>query len=160
MYKIEIKTKENFRDARGEYYLYEIISMGFDNVKKVKYCPLYIIKGDISDGEAEIIARQLLIDEITEDYSIKKENEILSPIKVGGAIEVWYKKGVTDTVAQSVQKAVKDLGIDKKIEVNTGHKYYLFGDISDEDLALMAEKLFANTLIQGYEIENHALQRN
>jgi phosphoribosylformylglycinamidine synthase len=65
-------------------------------------------------------------------------------------VDVWYKKGVTDTVSESVIKAVKDLGIEKEIKVKTGHRYRLYGKVSQTVLNNIAMKLLANTLVQEY----------
>lgn len=152
MFKIEIKTKEGFKDVRGEHILSDINAIGISCVSKAQYSPLYIIEGDIDFANAEIIAKELLTDKITENYSINNEEKNSF---AAGSVEVWYKKGVTDTTSQSIIKAVKDLGIDKQIKVKTGHKYYLYGKISKDILNEIAVKLLANTLIQEYKIENY-----
>ena len=102
--------------------------------------------------EAKTIAAELLSDKITEMPKVRfvksgKEEKNAD----ASVIEVWFKKGVTDTVAESVVKAVKDLGIMKEISVKTGHKYYLYDEISGAQLDKIAVKLLANTLIQEYK---------
>jgi phosphoribosylformylglycinamidine synthase len=133
--------------------LSKIYSMHINGIKKVEYSPLYVIGGNISFDEARIIAADLLSDKITETYAIAESDQhckISSPIL--SMIEVWYKKNVTDTVSESIIKAVKDLGISKKFKIKTGHKYYLYGRISKAVLSRITTKLLANTLIQEYKI--------
>ena len=161
MFDIEIFTKNGFKDSRGKHVLSDIVSLGFNCVNKVGYCSLYLIDGKLLLNEAKLIASCLLSDKITESYNITKcdredsnyffNNSIVASEAM---IEVLYKKGVTDTVSSSVIKAVKDLGINKDIEVKTGHRYYLYGKLSKTVLDKIASKLLSNTLIQEYKIKS------
>lgn len=152
MYEIEILSKSGFKNVRGEHIHSQVVQLGFKDVKKISYSPLYRIEGGINALEAKTIAAELLSDKITEMPKVrfvksgKEEKNAAASV-----IEVWFKKGVTDTVAESVVKAVKDLGIMKEISVKTGHKYYLYGGISGAQLDKIAVKLLANTLIQEYK---------
>ncbi|MDR1522754.1 MAG: phosphoribosylformylglycinamidine synthase subunit PurS [Endomicrobium sp.] len=159
MFCIEVFTKNEFKDSRGEHVLSDIISLDFNCVNKVEYCSLYLIDGKLFLKEVKLIASCLLSDKITESYSITKydtenpsylfNNNVVTSKAV---IDVLYKKGVTDTVSASVIKAVKDLGINKNIEVKTGHRYYLYGKLSKTILDGIACKLLSNTLIQEYKV--------
>lgn len=156
MFKIEIFTKKEFKNSHGEHVLSDILGIGIKCVTKVEYSPLYIIDGDVNSAELKTIALELLSDKITEDYIVAKcHYESDSKPVVGSAvsiIKVWYKKGVTDTVSESVVKAVKDLGIVKKVKVKTEHKYYMHGKVTQAVLDKIATRLLANTLIQEYKI--------
>ena len=67
---------------------------------------------------------------------------------------MWYKQGVTDTVSQSVIKAIKDLGIKEELVVKTGKKYCFDGkNITSVKLKEITTNLLANTLIQEYLIK-------
>jgi phosphoribosylformylglycinamidine synthase len=164
MYEIEILTKKGFKNPRGEHAFSEILGLGVKGVKKVEYSQVYRIDGGISFAEADKIASELLSDKITETY----KTSVVKPLDCGcggvdfksrnsysslSLIEVWYKKGVTDTVAESVVKAVKDLGIKTDIKAAAGHKYYVYGKLSGNILHSIATKLLANTLIQEYKIK-------
>jgi phosphoribosylformylglycinamidine synthase len=172
MFEIEIRTKNGFKNPHGEHVLSDISGIGIEGVTEVEYSPLYVIDGGITLIEAETIALELLSDKITETYTCHyKKQSVVESLKIGIAasetaactdsairpcsasfvVEVWYKKGVTDTVSESVIKAVKDLGIEKEIKVKTGHKYYLYGKVSQTALSEIATKLLANTLVQEYQ---------
>jgi phosphoribosylformylglycinamidine synthase len=148
MFEIEIFTKKGFKDSRGEHVLSDICGIGVKDVTKVEYAPLYIIDGDINQNEVVTIASSLLSDKITEKFEISSNSDSKNSV-----IEVLYKKGVTDTVSESVIKAIKDLGIIKEIKVKTGHKYYLHGNISKTVLDKIAIELLANILVQEYKIK-------
>ncbi len=154
MFEIEICTKKGFKNSRGEHVLSDIFDIDVEGVTEVEYSPLYVIDGGITFAEAETIALELLSDKVTETYtchyvnqsvgeSLKSESSaaitvsetaacadsVVRPRSAFFVIEVWYKKGVSDTVSESVIKAVKDLGIEKEIKVKTKHKYCLYGKV-------------------------------
>jgi phosphoribosylformylglycinamidine synthase len=154
MFEVDIFTKKGFKDSRGEHVLSDILDIGIKGVKKVDYSPLYIIDGDISKSEVKMVASELLSDKITERFKVvsgaeekKFKNSTIS------IIEVLYKKCVTDTVSESLVKAIKDLGVTKNVKVKTGHKYYLHGSVPRDILNKIAVKLLANTLVQEYKIK-------
>jgi phosphoribosylformylglycinamidine (FGAM) synthase PurS component len=153
IYQIEVTNKKGFRDSHGEHVKSDILDIGLKNVQKVVYCPVYKFDGDITFGEVELIAKNILIDVITQGYQIEHgENSGEKNGKQLQGIIVWLKHGVTDTVSDSIIKAVKDTGIAKKFVVHTGHKYVFEGKISESLLKTVAERLLANPIIQRYEL--------
>ena len=66
MYEIEILSKSGFKNVRGEHIHSQVVQLGFKNVKKISYSPLYRIEGGINALEAKTIAAELLSDKITE----------------------------------------------------------------------------------------------
>ncbi|MDR0985129.1 MAG: phosphoribosylformylglycinamidine synthase subunit PurS [Endomicrobium sp.] len=153
---IEICTKNDFKDPLGEQTLFSILESKIIDIKSVKYSPIYKLfdNNKLTNREINIISSELLTDNITEEYfineNINKYDTSINNFK--SLIEVWYKHGVTDTVAESVVKAIDDLGIKKEIKVMRGDKYYLYGKISYSKLEYIATKLLVNTLIQDYKI--------
>jgi len=151
IFEIEIKTKEGFVDPQGLHTVSDIAGIGIKDISSVKYVAVYRVEGDITDKQATIIAKELLSDKITEDFEVKKYSKIEDKKLEKNSIEVWYKHGVTDTVSQSVVKAIKDLGINEELVVKTGKKYCLKGkNIDANKLKKIATGLLANTLIQEY----------
>ncbi|MDR0956402.1 MAG: phosphoribosylformylglycinamidine synthase subunit PurS [Endomicrobium sp.] len=167
MFEIEVLTKKDFKNPQNEHILSDIASMGIASIAKVRYSPLYFICGKIRFSDVKIIASELLIDKITESYVIRRCSDLdvkdvnLKMNSSASIIEVWYKKGITDTVAESVVKAVKDLNINVEVKIKVGHKYYLYSKESQTTLnnnpiksviELIATKLLANTLVQDCKI--------
>ena len=153
-YEIEILPKESFTDLHGAHVLGDILQAGIKGVKKVNYSPVYAMEG-INKAEASLIGKELLSDKITETFFIAESSSAKKSAyksKKASRIEVWYKKGVTDTVSESVVKAIKDLGIKKEVKVKTGHAFYIYGDVSKKVLEKIATGVLANTLIQDYKI--------
>ena len=150
IYKIEISLKKQFRDKHGEHVKHEISELGIKGVSDVKYSPVYLVEGELTRQEAERISSRLLIDPITEEYVINSG----AAVSGGGiAAEIWLKKGVTDTVADSVAKAVKDIGIDEPLSIKTGHKFEFKGKTSAADVRQAALKLLYNPMIEECKIQ-------
>ncbi len=154
IFEIEIKTKKGFVDPQGEHTLSDIASIGIKDVSSAEYIAVYRLDGDINKRQAEFIGKELLSDKITEDFAVKEYKDLKDKKIEKNSIEVWFKHGVTDTVSESVVKAIKDLGIKEDIVVKTGKKYCLNGkNIDDNKLKKIATGLLANTLIQEYLIK-------
>jgi len=146
-YEIEVFPKKDFTNLHGAHILSDIMQACIKGIKKVEYSPVYAIDG-INKTEAALIGKELLSDKITETFSIDRARGK----EKAGSIEVWFKKGVTDTVSESVEKAIKDLGINKEVKVKTGHIYYIYGAVNKQVLEKIATEVLANTLIQDYKI--------
>ena len=153
IFEIEIKSKKGFPNPHGMQVNADIAGIGIKNVKSVDYIPVFRLSGDISKKDIETIASELLSDKITEDFSIKQYKTIEDKKMEKNSIEVWYKKGVTDTVSESVSKAIKDLGIKNELVIKTGKKYSLKGSLNLKTLDKIATSLLANTLIQEYQVK-------
>lgn len=149
IFEIEIKTKDGFVDPQGKHTTADISSIGIKDVSDVKYIAVYRLDGNINKKQADLIGKELLSDKITEDFTVKEYKDLKDKKIEKNSIEVWFKHGVTDTVSESVVKAIKDLGIREEIVVKTGKKYCLKGkNIDDNKLKKIATGLLANTLIQ------------
>jgi phosphoribosylformylglycinamidine (FGAM) synthase PurS component len=149
IYQIEISFKKGFGDKHGEHIKHEISELGVQGITAVKYSPVYKFDGNLSLQEAERISSRLLIDPITEEYSINPENSAKGRI----LMEIWLKKGVTDTVAESVAKAVKDIGINEPLNIKTGHKFVFKGKVSAAAIKQVARKLLYNPMIQECKLQ-------
>jgi phosphoribosylformylglycinamidine synthase len=155
IYTIETMLRKGFRDRHGEHVRQDILDSGIANAPKVRYSQLYRIEGDLTRQELEAIAARLLTDPVTDSYLIAGGERV--PKKAGGGkrhdIEVWLKHGVTDTVAESVVKAVRDLGIDKDLKVKTGHKFVFEGTVTAQAVRQIAERQLVNPMVQEYIIQ-------
>lgn len=69
------------------------------------------------------------------------------------AVEVSYKQGVTDAVADTVKKGINDLGIKKVSYVRTVQKYIIDGNLSKEEIEKICKDLLANPVIQNFSFK-------
>ena len=109
---------------------------------------IFFVRGQVSEADIHRISRELLTDPVTEDYLIG-----VSPQNSADhTIDVTLQVGVTDPVAENLIRASKNLNI-TLTSVATGKHFKLYGDLSADDLEQLASKVFSNTVVQRYTID-------
>lgn len=138
--KIEVFTREKFADSE-EKGLLKKLSHFNKLVKSVRESRLYIIEGAYKKEEFENIASRVLCDFIVEDFSI-------GPRKTRGfvRVEMLFKEGITDVLAQSVSEAVEAAGFLRPYSSRTGRVFYIKG-LCSKDACEAVRRCFANELI-------------
>jgi len=141
-------VKAGFPDPEGDRLEMDIRDIGITTVKQARVSDVYLLEGELDEVEVRKIGQELLADPVVEDFSWGEGSS--SRIKDGDAhvIEVAYNPGVTDPVEESIGKAIRDLGIATATSVKTARKYSLRGDLSEETLQSICDKLLVNSLIQ------------
>jgi phosphoribosylformylglycinamidine synthase len=155
-YQIEITFKKGYRDRHGEHVYHDCVENGITGINGVSFLQVYRISGDVISAEIEGIASHLLTDPVNEIYTITPldaASKRKAPVKGRHEVEVWLKHGVTDTVAESVLKAVRDLGNEKEMTVKTGQKYVFSGKASPGMVRQIVERLLVNPMIQEYTVQ-------
>jgi phosphoribosylformylglycinamidine synthase II len=144
VYRIEVSVKEGFADPRSEGLQKDILDLGIKTVKRVKVSSIYLLEGRLNEKELLAVCGELLTDPIVEEYSTEDK-----PAPPGARlVEVAYNPGVMDPVEDSVKKGIRDLGITTISAVRTAKKYLLWGDISDDTLKSICDKLLVNSVVQ------------
>ncbi len=144
--RIEVFFKDELPDPLGNNVRSEIETFGFPKVTNVRIRQVYIIFGNISKNDLDIIAKKLLVDTITQHYQISDSGLRISDSGYH-IIEISRKPGVMDPVEQSVLKALRDIGISVD-GVKTAQKYVINGNISHDAIHLIATRILANTKIE------------
>lgn len=103
---------------------------------------IYHLEGTVNLSETQSIAQQLLCDVIIEKFEV---NSLPKSAQIIFA-DVRYKPGVTDTVGESVQKAIRDLGVQSVKQASSGTRYVfkLNAKIKIDDSLLQNIQQFAN----------------
>lgn len=152
IYLVQIGLKKEFFDAFGQDVLHSIFELGIDCVEKVYVYDVYKVYGNVNISLVKKLAGMLFFDPVAHQMKIieyKMHEKTKKP-----CVEVWYKQGVTDPVALTAIKAIKDLGIQANIKINYGKKYEFAGrNINKKILETISTKILANTLIQEYVIK-------
>lgn len=144
MFRIEVSVKDGFPDPRGEALQKDIRDLGIMTVKQVRVSDIYLLEGKLNEVEVRRICQELLADPVVEEYSYR---EAPSPDDAH-VIEVAYNPGVMDPVEESVKKGIRDLGIVTIESVKTAKRYLLWGELSEEALQFISDKLLVNSVIQ------------
>jgi phosphoribosylformylglycinamidine (FGAM) synthase PurS component len=151
VYQVEIFSRPDLPNLKGETVKKDIEELGIKGIKKVKLVNLYQLEGDLELKEVKFLAERLLTDLVIENYRVNRKGESLFPDS-DFSVKVWYKKGVTDAVGESAQKAAKDMGIEKVEKVKKGKEYFFWGKVSPQDIEFICQRLLANTIVEDYQI--------
>ncbi len=148
MVRIEVTVKAGFPDPKGDKLVLDIRDIGIMTVTQARVSDVYFLEGELDEEAVRKIGQELLADPLVEDFFWSEDP--LSPSNAGDAhnIEVAYNPGVADPVEESVSKAIRDLGITAVKSVKTARKYSLWGELSEEILQSICDRLLVNNLIQ------------
>ncbi|MFH1231820.1 MAG: phosphoribosylformylglycinamidine synthase subunit PurS, partial [Planctomycetota bacterium] len=146
IYQIEVVLKSGLPDPIGAYVKQDIIEFGVTGIDDVRFASIYVLDGELVEGDVDIISREILSDKTVQKYSINKSLEIFKNDK-HQVVTVFLKPGVMDPVESSLLKAINDFGF-RINSVRTGRKYYLKGNISQKDILRLSSKIFANNVIE------------
>lgn len=151
---IEVGYKEEVFDAIGEGIKKDILDLGIKGVKDVLTHQLYLIEGTLAEKGLRFIAEHILCDPVTQYYKIIPKPQKKKSKSSDGhfAVEVWFKKGVTDNVGASVEKAVEDLELKGVSEVRSGRKVIMKGRLKKPEVINITTRLLANEVVEEYKI--------
>lgn len=137
-------------DPRSRGYLKDAHSLGFSAVKRIDCRDLYFIDGDLTPEILDELARRLLCDPVTQAAEWNWVTESDPGLPEGAALfEVALRPGVTDPVAEEIQRAARELGISGVRRASTGLRFLVYGDdLRQSDLELLMKRLLANPVIQ------------
>ena len=146
---IEVSYAAGVCDAAGNEILRSIAELGVRGVEAVTVVNLYRIEGDLSEEEVRRIAREILADRISQKSRIRRCG---SRRIQGRYAEVWLKPGVTDPVAETTVRAIRDIGIRTEVSVATGIRYLFSGNVSRQTVDTICSSLLVNSLIHDYSV--------
>ena len=145
-YRLEVFWRSDLPDGRAEDTLRQIAALGMAHVHNVRVSRLYFLRGNLSPGDVERLAGELLVDPVVEGYALwpvipgNNEGERL-------AIEVAYHPGVTDPVAENLLQRARFLGLHVEAAA-TAVRYEFEGELSPSDLEAIARQALCNEIIQ------------
>jgi len=146
MHRIEVCFKEELPDAAGQGLVRDIHDLDIKNVSTVRIMDVYWLDADLSSEDLENICHSLLADPVTQQYSFDSQPE---KCRDGFySVEVAYNAGVADPVEETAMKAVADLGIKSVRAIKTAKRYLIKGNLNDEQLEIICNRLLVNPIIQ------------
>ncbi len=153
VHRVEVRCTEDEYDpvAASLFEQAQLLGMG---VAEIKTSRVYLIEAGLHDSEINQVARVLLADPINQ-HAVIGSADVIGDAP-GVTIEVHYKPGVMDPVAQSTREAIVEmlprLGGDG-IEVRTGKRYDLIGCADVEAAQRLAQAISANPVIHDIHTE-------
>lgn len=132
------------------------------SAKSFQQSALYFLDGDLSADDAIRLATQLLVDPVTETFSVSTVDadgrEVESIASAGAVpsaapfIEVMLLPGVTDPTAEYLVGAAHLIGVTALRRAASGQRYTVHNGTTDE-LERMALDTFSNPVIQRFSIQ-------
>ncbi|MBI5760717.1 MAG: phosphoribosylformylglycinamidine synthase subunit PurL [Planctomycetales bacterium] len=154
LWEVEIRPAPNQPDREGTRVVSQCHTLGAASVRDVRTARSFLIQGDVSQSAVERVAFGFLADTVVETFvihDVTKTHEAASPSTVhrppSTLLNVLYKPGVTDNVAESIRAALVDMGLGVTA-VRTCQKYTFNADASQSDLERAATKVLSNDAIQ------------
>jgi phosphoribosylformylglycinamidine synthase len=157
--RVEVRAQAGERDPLAESVLAQARAV-LPGVAEVRVGRVYLIEAPLNPEEVRRIATELLADPVNQRAVIGAEGPPEppeppappappEPPEGGQVVEVHYRPGVMDPVAQSTQEAICDMFPrlrPEQVQVRTGHRYDF---VAAAGAAVSAEKLheFAQTVL-------------
>ncbi len=155
-YRVIVEQRSE-NDPRSAACLADAHALGLTSVSKITCYDLYFLRGDLSQPQLEQLTRQVLHDPVAQFIQWHALSADAQPVfSLGGnqaLIEVTLRPGVTNPVAEQIQRASRTLGISTLSAVSTGQRYVIQGaGLTPDDLRTLANRLLCNAIIQRYAL--------
>lgn len=151
-YIIEIGLRKNLFDAFGWEVLHSIRELGIEGIDRVYVYDVYKVYGDIDILLVRKIGKELLLDSVSQVMKIHRFTR--GKMCKNPCVEVWYLPGVTDPVALTAAKGIRDLGIKNQMNISCGKMYEFIGaKLNRKILEIISTKILTNSLIHTYTIK-------
>ncbi len=149
LWEVEIQPAAGRPDREAERVLADSRGFGADSVRRVRSAKSFLIEGDLDRAAIESAAAGLLVDPVIETWTAHPIEESAKPdaMNDGLLLNVLYKPGVTDNVAQTTKAALADRGIHADA-VATCRKYWINPDAAPADRERLATKVLSNDAIE------------
>jgi phosphoribosylformylglycinamidine synthase II len=151
--RIEISVKPELEDPFAAHTRWEIQSMLGFPVRGVRAVSVYTVYSALSRQKILAFAKDVLNDPVLTIYSFDTPVALrLPPFR--WAVEVSFKKGVTDNVGHTAEQALRMMTgePDGRIRVYRSTQYLIDADLSREQIATVAEEVLYNPLIEEIDI--------
>ena len=152
LYRIEVWLKFDIVDGREKSLVDSINSLGH-HLDSIAITDLYFIKGDVSDADIEKLCQELLSDPVSQDCYWRIAYEEQSNIDtMVTSVEVAFRPGVTDSVAESIKRGAKLIGVTGIEQVATGKCFDFRKLLPTEQAGDIARSVLCNDVVQYFSL--------
>ena len=150
MHEIQAGYKENKVDFTAIALKNSIEEdLRIKSIKSLRILDVFRIESNLFPSQVQRIARELLHDSITQQYSI--DRPLINVFD--WLIEVKFHDNVTDNVAIAALEGIEDL-IGRKFRENewlkTARHYLIEGKLNENEIQRICKDLLANELIESF----------
>jgi phosphoribosylformylglycinamidine synthase len=139
----EVEIAPRHEDAEGNRVRGALPAIGVGKPMQVAASRFYLLDGELNESQAQQVARELLTDATVETSRLSRSTQPATDAPVS----VLLKPGVMDPAAESVKRAIRDLGL-PAVGVRTGRRYRFDPSLSPDDHAAVARGILANDAIE------------
>lgn len=147
-WRIEVLVRPDMPDPAGNAALRSLHQAGLTGITSVRSRRGFLLGAGLTAAQAEQVARTVLMDPVTDQYELVAPT---APPPAGGPgtqrVSILLRPGVTDPVAHSVEKAMRDLGL-PAVPAATYKAYEVTGAVEAAALAAAARRVLGNDVIQ------------
>ncbi|HTW94702.1 MAG TPA: phosphoribosylformylglycinamidine synthase subunit PurS, partial [Tepidisphaeraceae bacterium] len=149
IYRIDVQARlaDGQADPMGLAVQHQIEEFGV-KIGRISARRIFLIDADATPDQMRQTAGRLLADPIVESAELVTAGQ-KDP---GSRIEIHLKPGVMDPVAQSTERALRDLGIQVR-QVRTGRAFLIEGKIDRAELSKIAQRALANGVIESVHFD-------
>ncbi|MFK7788499.1 MAG: AIR synthase related protein, partial [Phycisphaeraceae bacterium] len=153
VWRFEVTAKPGQADPIAERAIAEAKEK-LPNATSITAAKVYLIEAPLSDEQARSIADELLADPIIQSAQLGTADAAAD----ARLVEVHYKPGVMDPVAESTRDAICEMFPDvdpASVYVATGERYDIVGESDETTLTRFAETALGNPVIQDVFLAPH-----
>lgn len=151
LWEVEIRPASGQIDREGERVLTESSGLGLQTVSSVEAARSFLLQGELPDDVVTRVSKKLLADGVAESFTIHRldasTDDASNESESGNLLNVLFKDGVTDNVANSALKALKDQDVSVEA-VATCRKYWVNDDASETEIERLSTKVLSNDAIE------------
>jgi len=156
LWQVDIYPAAGRPDLAGRRVAADAADLGLGDHLTIHAAYGYLLQGELTREQVELLARELLSDAIVERTMVGRVGEAaLAQVPPEAApsacpVHVLPKPGVMDPVAISTQQAIADFRLQAD-EVRTFRKYWIEG-LSNEQVHALCSKVLANDSIEQFVV--------
>jgi phosphoribosylformylglycinamidine (FGAM) synthase PurS component len=150
---IEVSYKSQRHDPAGAALAKAIKDLSPKGDMKPRVSHLYILEGMPARQDAQMTAEELLEDPILQTSEVQSVEKAKDARLKAPAIDVWFKPGVTDVVAETIEQGLKDFNIEGA-RARSGTRYSFPGLKDSGLLKTIAKNFLVNPLIHEYHLQS------
>ncbi|HEB52818.1 MAG TPA: phosphoribosylformylglycinamidine synthase, partial [bacterium] len=146
-WRIDVLTRAGEQDPSGDAARRSLAAAGLAGVQSVRARRGVLLGAELSREQVTEFARSVLADPVIEEFAVHAPGEAVPAVAGAHTLTIVPKPGVTDPVAHSVQKALKDMAL-PVVAAGTYRTFDVHGDIAADELLRIAKRDLANDTVQ------------
>jgi phosphoribosylformylglycinamidine synthase II len=155
LWEVEILPVGSEKDYEGQRVLSSATSQGIAGLRTVRAARTFLIQGDLTQADVTRAAEQLLVDAVTEQFTVRDLLASTSPEatttssgnSANFCLNVLFHPGVTDSVAENAARALTQLNFNVT-NVATCRRYWVVGNLSDAHQNQLTRRILSNEAIE------------